>query len=188
MLATTTFANQLHDETNMFYCEYCHERWIDMKPSRNNNWKCEECAKDRNNPPTWSHLNDMDLFHPNGYPFHLLQLTHIEEMLITHSHDVVMVCMQVAGGNVQYHGNILNFQQIVSGSLDTSRCYLRTYHISSSQSHLSQSHLYDNVFKTFKTFVCQGTSYSCGSIFWWPTTRFTRETCMWVKKTWNKSQ
>ena len=52
----------------------------------------------------------MDPFHPNGYPFHLPQLTQIEEMLIARSH-VVMVCMQVAGGNVQYRGNILNIQQ-----------------------------------------------------------------------------
>ena len=146
-LATTAFANQLHDKTNMFYCECCHERWINMKPSRNNNQKCEECAKDRNNPPTWSHLNDMDPFHPHGYPFHLLQLTQIEEMWIVRSH-VVMVCMQVAGGNVQYRGNVLNTQQ------NSERIFEYVPLLPSDLPRHSQSRLYVKAFKTFKTFVC----------------------------------
>ncbi|SCV61241.1 unnamed protein product [Fusarium fujikuroi] len=84
-------------QADMEYCPRCRTRWFNQ---RMQNGICHSCE-----PYFWSRDNNLD---PGGIPLELLELTQVEEMLISQVHVHVQV-MAYRGQQYKYKGHVVNF-------------------------------------------------------------------------------
>ena len=105
------------------YCQHCKHRWFDVRPGKTCDSECFHCDKQRRDKDVavrkFAADNDMDPV-PDGqdYPWHLPQLSEIEEMLIAQVH-VIMKCYRLQNGSIGYKGQVLNMEQDVQGMVNS---------------------------------------------------------------------